>query len=103
MVGTKLYKGFFSAEEYAGVAAWCNANRAVIEDRGEYYEVAAVPELPEEEKAAVRIAGLRQYLDSTDWYAVRFAETGVPVPDEVRRKRQAAREEIDSLRAVLTD
>lgn len=36
-------------------------------------------------------AEAQAYLDSTDWYVVRFAETGVPVPVEVTTKRAAAR------------
>lgn len=33
----------------------------------------------------------RSYLAATDWYVARFAETGTPIPDEVRAKRDAAR------------
>lgn len=35
-----------------------------------------------------------QYLQSTDWYVVRKAETGVPVPDNVIIKRAEARQTI---------
>lgn len=31
------------------------------------------------------------YLASTDWMVTRFAETGVPIPDEVKTKRAEAR------------
>lgn len=37
------------------------------------------------------------YLASTDWYVSRFTETGVEIPDEVRIKRQAARDSIVQL------
>ena len=43
MIGTKLYKGKFTNKEYADLAVWCNANNATIEDKGEYYEVVAIP------------------------------------------------------------
>jgi len=33
----------------------------------------------------------RAYLRDTDWYVIREADTGEPVPQEVRDKRQAAR------------
>lgn len=33
----------------------------------------------------------KAYLDSTDWYVVRFSETGVPIPEEVSAKRAEAR------------
>ncbi len=36
----------------------------------------------------------RAYLNSTDWYVVRFAETGVPIPQEILDARQAARSAI---------
>lgn len=37
------------------------------------------------------MADARSYLAATDWYVARFAETGTPIPDEVRAKRDAAR------------
>lgn len=39
MIGTKLYKGQYTNEQYIQAAQWCNANNAHIEDKGEYYEV----------------------------------------------------------------
>jgi len=33
----------------------------------------------------------RAYLAETDWYVVRFAETGTPIPDDIRARREAAR------------
>ena len=45
-----------------------------------------------------RMAELQAYLADTDWYVVRYADTGEPVPDDVKAKRQAAREEISNLR-----
>lgn len=36
-------------------------------------------------------AEAQAYLNSTDWYVVRFAETGVAIPDEVKTGRAAAR------------
>lgn len=39
MIGTKLYKGQYTDQQYIQTAQWCNANNAHIEDKGEYYEV----------------------------------------------------------------
>ena len=70
----------------------------------EYEEIQTEPEPePEPEPTAedlknIRIAELQNYLNATDWYAVRFAETGVAVPEDVKAERQAAREEISRLR-----
>ena len=49
-----------------------------------------------------RISELENYLNSTDWYAVRYAETGVEIPDDIKTARQAAREEISTLRELTT-
>ena len=44
-----------------------------------------------EQLRAIEIQQAKDYLDSTDWYVVRFSETGVPVPEEITAKRAAAR------------
>lgn len=45
-----------------------------------------------------RITELESYLSQTDWYAVRYAETGVEIPLEIRQQRQSARDEISELK-----
>ena len=45
----------------------------------------------EQQERQVAIQQAKAYLDSTDWYVVRFSETGVPIPEEVTGKRAAAR------------
>lgn len=42
--------------KYREAAEWCNENRAYIEDKGDYYEVQALPEPTEEELAAAELA-----------------------------------------------
>lgn len=45
MVGTKFNKTQFDADLYAQAAQWCNeTQKATIEDKGDYYEVVALPE-----------------------------------------------------------
>jgi len=56
------------------------------------------PEPTEEEKARWKIEELESYLTSTDWYAIRYADTGEEIPAEIKTKRQEAREEISRLR-----
>lgn len=47
MIGKKLYKGQFSNKEYADAASWCNANKAHLEDKGDYFEVVEnIPHIP---------------------------------------------------------
>ena len=52
------------------------------------------------EKAEQRINVLEQYLRDTDWYAIRFADTEEPIPDEIKKRRQDARDEISKLRDI---
>lgn len=42
--------------KYAQAAEWCNANKAFIEDKGDYYEVVALPEPTAEELQAQALA-----------------------------------------------
>lgn len=58
------------------------------------------PEPSEKEKAEQRINVLEQYLRDTDWYAIRFADTEEPIPDEIKKRRQDARDEISKLRDI---
>lgn len=44
------------------------------------------------------LAEYQNYLNDTDWYVTRFAETGVEIPEDVKDKRASARAEIDRLR-----
>lgn len=72
----------------------------------EYEEIEQDPvhhEPTTDDSRRMRIDELQNYLNATDWYAVRFAETGVAVPDEIKAERQAAREEISRLREDKAD
>lgn len=45
MIGIKFYKTQFDADLYAQAAKWCNeTQKATIEDKGDFYEVIALPE-----------------------------------------------------------
>jgi phosphoenolpyruvate carboxylase len=59
------------------------------------------PQPTEEEIKQARIKELEFFLSSTDWYVVRFADTGEPVPSEIKQQRQDARDEISRLRNDL--
>lgn len=58
------------------------------------------PEPTDYEKAQSRISELEQFLTETDWYAIRFADTEEPIPDEIKKRRQDARDEISKLRDI---
>lgn len=51
------------------------------------------PETPEQIQEKVNKQA-REYLAETDWYVVRFAETGVAIPEDILALRQQARESI---------
>ena len=56
MIGTKFEKPLIDSDAYSQAAQWCNENKATIEDKGEYYEVIALPEPTEEELAEQALA-----------------------------------------------
>lgn len=64
----------------------------VIEHEAEYTVVIEDISTQVQQEEANRAA--REYLASTDWYVVRFMETGVEIPEEVSQARQDAREVI---------
>ena len=56
MIGKQIQKPVQNWSEYREAALWCNANKAMICDAGEWYEVVALPEQTlEEVKAAKRV------------------------------------------------
>lgn len=60
-----------------------------------------VPQPSEKEILENEINQLEFYLKSTDWYAIRFADTGIEIPEEIKQKRQEARLKISNLREKL--
>lgn len=56
-------------------------------------ESSYVPEPSEDQQIAINAEAL-SYLNSTDWYVVRFMETGVNIPQEILSLRQSARKSI---------
>ena len=78
--------------KYAEAAAWCNANNAMIEDKGDYYEVVAVPDPTTEELAAQARSQRDALIAATDY----LMATDYPLTDEKRQEltvyRQALRD-----------
>ena len=68
--------------DYRDFLAWCEA--------GNTPEPYVPPALTQTELNALHLL----YLASTDWYVVRFAETGVAVPSEITTARALARSQI---------
>ena len=57
----------------------------------------------EEEIAKSKLFELTHYLNSTDWYVIRFVEEGIPIPTEVKEKRHQSRCEISKLRKIVKE
>ena len=70
MIGTKFYKPVKTEEECAAynvAVDWCNSTqKGIIEDKGEYYEVIAVPAPSLEEVKAQKIAELKSIRDTKE-------------------------------------
>ena len=66
MTGHKIQKPVSDWNDYTQAALWCNANSAFIEDRGEYYEIVALPqtqEPPLDEVKAEKLAEINAACD----------------------------------------
>ena len=64
MIGTKIYKDDMS--NYTECAKWCNANKATIEDKGDYYKVVTLPLPTLEEIKTAKIAALKSQRDEAE-------------------------------------
>ncbi len=55
----------------------------------------------EKEKILQERIKFESELSSTDWYVIRYMDSGVSIPEEIKLKRQHARDEISRLREEL--
>lgn len=83
MIGTRIVKPVEHYEKYTEAALWCNANQAMIEDRGDCYEVVALPEQTLEEAKAAKLAEINGTCDSILKAAVKtYPDTEVMTFDQ---------------------
>lgn len=68
---------------------------------GAWYVKGYAPEKPRAIIIEEELNEQQNILSSTDWYAIRYADSGVEIPADIKAKRQAAREKIDELRTEL--
>ena len=73
-----------------------------IEDAPYVLYVKRNPELVAREDIQLTNYYSRNYLAETDWYVIRFLETGVPVPADVTQKRQEARAAIQPVPDIVS-
>ena len=94
-----IFEGFYPPE----AAIWCNHNDCCIN------EISTNPTIWQIQKnkhsnfeiLENRLMELENYLSETDWYSIRFAETGMQMPFDIKNARQSAREEISNLRIEI--
>ena len=100
MIGTKFYKNDYDANAYAEAAEWCNATQqGMIDDKGDYYEVVAVPTPTQKEKNEAEIARLKAELAATDYKCMKFVDGALTEKEyaEVRAYRSELRAKINVL------
>lgn len=83
----------FQGETWGGKQVVVSDEAAIGDSyiEGQFVKPVPEPHVPTQEEINEEA---RAYLASTDWYVVRFTETGVEVPEEITIKRQEAREAI---------
>lgn len=60
MIGKQIQKPVQDWSEYTEAALWCNANKAMIHDMGNFYEVVALPEQTIEEAKLTKLSELNE-------------------------------------------
>ena len=63
MIGKQIQKPVTNWSDYTEAALWCNANKAMICDKGDWYEVVALPEQTLEEVKAAKLAEINGACD----------------------------------------
>jgi len=98
---TENFKSFVEVDDkkHIELIEKANSDGKIIIADAEGNPILVDPPAPtEEEQIRQKILELEIYLSQTDWYAIRFADTGEPIPEEIKQKRQEARDEISALR-----
>lgn len=88
MLGTKIYKNDMS--NYTECAIWCNQNKATIEDKGDYYEVVALPLPILEEIKQHKIAALKAERDSKEVEPITYQGYSFDYDSKARDRINAA-------------
>ena len=88
MIGTKIYKDNMS--NYTKVAIWCNKNNAIIEDKGDYYEVVAIPAPALDELKAQKLTEFKAIRDSEEVKPISYQGYNFDYDDKARDRISAA-------------
>lgn len=77
-------------EEYDALRKGLSEGKTIDMSKNEPVLIDMPPPSGEEAKQIAKEEALA-YLASTDWYVVRFSETGEPIPEEIKQARADAR------------
>lgn len=93
-----------SDEEHMSIINKANAEGKLISGDADGNPILVNPPEPtEEEKIQQEVQELESYLTETDWYAIRYADTGEEIPADIKQKRQESRDRISDLRNLLAE
>ena len=92
MIGTKFYKENLDLNAYSAAAEWCNENNAMIEDKGEYYEVVEIPAPTLDEAKAQKIAEFKSIRDTKEVEPIRTDKGLFDYDDKSRDRLAIARQ-----------
>lgn len=88
MIGTKIYKN--NMKDYTKTAIWCNQNNATIEDKGDYYEVVAIPAPALDELKQAKIAEFKNVRDAEEIKPIEYNGNLFDFDDKARDRINSA-------------
>ena len=92
MIGTKFFKENFDCKNYADAANWCNANNATIEDKGDFYEVVAIPAPSLDEIKQAKINSLKSTRDTLEVEPITYNCNRYDYDDKARERMRIAQQ-----------
>lgn len=93
MIGTKFFKENFDGKNYADAAEWCNANGgATIEDKGDFYEVVAIPAPSLDEIKQAKIDSLKSTRDTLEVEPITYNDNIYDYDDKARERMRIAQQ-----------
>lgn len=98
MIGKQIQKPVQDWSEYTKAALWCNANKAMIHDMGNFYEVVALPEQTLEEAKVAKLTELAAAFDSASQTAHCMSSAGFEINAD-----ETANRNIEGLVLVLAE
>lgn len=101
MLGTKIYKNS-NMKGYTKIAIWCNKNNATIEDKGDYYEVVAIPAPALEELKQAKIAEFKAIRDAEEVEPIEYNGNLFDYDDKARDRINSAIIALDVMGADST-